>query len=129
MTTPNRSRRHPPQQSEEGESYTRLPQVILDRENPRHVQLLDVMQEQGFYRPEEAKKFIGYAELIRGFLFWYFGLAPHEFLPGAPQAEVPGSTVSRTVLTARTSRFENAAQVANSDDLVADYLLPGLSSQ
>ncbi len=51
------------------------------------------MQAQGFYTPSGAKKFAGYAELIRDFLYWYFGLTTGTMTPGVGAvSSVPGLT-------------------------------------
>ncbi len=99
------------------ERYVRLPQVVLDRRKPRHAQLLDAMQAQGFYTPAEDKKFLGYAELVRDFLFGYFGLTAENLASGVGG---PASVPAHATLHDPVSGL-GAPQSDHSDDLAASY--------
>ncbi len=122
--TPAR-RPDPPPKSPALDEYFRLPQVILDRSNPRHMELLEAMRQRGFYRPDSSKRMTGYAELVRSFLFWYFGLSPWEMPVGAP-LHLPGAADEKPTAAPGPAALpidgEQAADVAESDDLVASYV-------
>ncbi len=120
LSSPRRGR--PPQQPPT-DPYIRLPQVLLDQANPRHMRLLAVMRERGFYRPEGAKKFVGYTELVRGFLFSYFGLSAFDLPPVGVvvtelAAELPAISGSRRIAPPETGD-EDA--VSATDDMATGY--------
>ncbi len=97
--------------------YVRLPQAVLDRRKARHAQLLDAMQAQGFYTPSGAKKFSGYAELIRDFLYWYFGLTTGTMTPGVgATSSVPGLAGAL-----RTSTAPSSEDLSSPDELASGY--------
>jgi hypothetical protein len=100
------------------DDYFRLPQVVLNRRNPRHMELLEAMHRRGYYGLDGSRRMTGYAELVRSLLFWYFGLSPWEMPVGAAETQPPVAA-GHTVLPVDD---EETTDVAESDDLVASYV-------